>query len=422
MKIDSQKDYIKYFDKISPDNKLVEDTKRRMTEELNSTVYQENHIIVYKKIAAAAACFAIVGSAVLIVPKLKNAPVSTKPAITSVSSQPDGNGLICETTVSDPGKGITTSLTIKTKESVPGSSAELPVTTANKENTKSPVVSQPVKSKSVSESSVSVSESVRAAESSGNTDKTVDPDNSGVVTENAVSSAAETVTQRSSDENSVKDPEISDSIHSIGGGSGSEQTSADPVQNQDKNETKEYTYNGEKYIVNLLSNVDYISESEKASDDSSYNCYHYKNNSDEKKEKCYSEIRAFAEKNSFDSDDIVPEYLIDNKNDFSLSVGEDFFIYEFDPSHSGASGKDFISLGISGTSSDPAIKPAGYNMISTDKMVSNSINGIDFYLGNLVKDKCYCVSFEHNGLQYRILFKEYDFGDIIKYIQTLSEK
>lgn len=63
--------YKKYFDNISPDEKLVEKTKQKMLDEL----YKKNKVFNIRYYAAVAACLAFVISAVVLAPSLVNSPL-----------------------------------------------------------------------------------------------------------------------------------------------------------------------------------------------------------------------------------------------------------------------------------------------------------------------------------------------------------
>ena len=69
-------EYKKYYDKVSPNQKLIEETKAKMFEELESS--QERNITFMttsRRYIAAAACFVLIGATLAIVPNLSKMPV-----------------------------------------------------------------------------------------------------------------------------------------------------------------------------------------------------------------------------------------------------------------------------------------------------------------------------------------------------------
>ena len=93
-------EYKKYYDKVSPDQKLVDETKIKMLEELAKT--QRENITFWtasRRYIAAAACFVLIGATIAIVPNLQKIPVAenniNKNAVTTTvtSIKPDDEAL-----------------------------------------------------------------------------------------------------------------------------------------------------------------------------------------------------------------------------------------------------------------------------------------------------------------------------------------
>ena len=414
MKIDPNNDYKKYFDKISPDNRLIEDTKKKMMEELNSTVYKEkNHIVVYRKIAAAAACFAIVGSAVVMVPKLRNAPVSTKNNPSVQINQSESTSV---TSIAESEKSLSTSVYSKINEQVSKKTSVEPAVTSaytNAGTSKSvsassveasvnngrPVTSAKVTEKPVTESKTKETEAVSEAPVSSN------------VSEKPVSEV------KTSSSNNIET-----SFHGIGGSDNythSEETSSESsiiIRQVD----------GFDYTINLISNVISPKLGEDRNKTVKTEYFRKQNGIDE----IIPLIEDMVSSSGFDNKDVIPMGFISSEdfNDIYLECTSNDMVFEFNPFNSGAGEEKFISFAVSKNGEiGNIIKPIGSLCVTDLKGIDNSIFSDDgMFIGYIPSASCYCVSFDINGFKYRILFNGYEFDDVIDYIlpfiQNLTEK
>lgn len=414
MKIDPNNDYKKYFDKISPDNRLIEDTKKKMMEELNSTVYKEkNHIVVYRKIAAAAACFAIVGSAVVMVPKLRNAPVSTKKNPSVQINQSESTSV---TSIAESEKSLSTSVYSKINEQVSKKTSVEPAVTSaytNAGTSKSvsassveasvnngrPVTSAKVTEKPVTESKTKETEAVSEAPVSSN------------VSEKPVSEV------KTSSSNNIET-----SFHGIGGSENythSEETSSESsiiIRQVD----------GFDYTINLISNVISPKLGEDRNKTVKTEYFRKQNGIDE----IIPLIEDMVSSTGFDNKDVIPMGFISSEdfNDIYLECTSNDMVFEFNPFNSGAGEEKFISFAVSKNGEIGNImKPIGSLCVTDLKGIDNSVFSDDgMFIGYIPSASCYCVSFDINGLKYRILFNGYEFDDVIDYIlpfiQNLTEK
>lgn len=429
MKIDSNNEYKKYFDKISPDNRLIEDTKKKMMEELNSTVYKEKkNIVVYRRIAAAAACLAIVGSAVVMVPKLKNVPVSTKNNSTIQIEQSD---MTCVTSSPESEKSSSTSVCSKVKESNTNNSLtkELTVTTAESNISKSAVVVSTVETSVNNNKALAADvKETRKENTSISSEKSVKQTEAVSVSENIVSTNASEIVI--SEETKQKDPkESNQEYHIIGDGDRNGDSKTDNVPDSTGSQKIISRQIGDtEYTINLITSAylcGHVSGNVKA--ESKY----FKKSTD--KEKGISVINELVSKNEFDLTDTVPLNFIMNNDieEISMEYTSNDIIYEFNPLNSGAGEEKFISFAVSKNTE------VGYIMKSAGELCTTDLYGIDnsifsknnndgIYLGYVPSDKCYCAAFDINGFKYRILFKGFEFEDVINYIQpfvlTITEK
>lgn len=165
-------EYKKYYDKVSPDQKLVDETKIKMLEELAKT--QRENITFWtasRRYIAAAACFVLIGATIAIVPNLQKIPVaenninknavtttvtSIKPddealPVTSVTTQKEDK-IVSEkvTTVTSDTRqditaltGITLQTTVSSKQSDTNSQSVRETTVYSENTTQSEVNTQP---------------------------------------------------------------------------------------------------------------------------------------------------------------------------------------------------------------------------------------------------------------------------------------
>lgn len=414
MKIDPNNDYKKYFDKISPDSRLIEDTKKKMMEELNSTVYKEkNHIVVYKRIAAAAACFAIVGSAVVMVPKLKNVPVSTNNNSAIQIEQKETSSV----TISSEAEK-SSSVSSKEKESASNKSSTESVVTSADKNSVKPV------SVSVTEAPVNNKQQVISSKETVNktipSDKPNSESKAVSVPEAPVSSA---VTEKVIiDETKPGSSDGDDTrFHGIGG-SDAALPSEDGLNSDTNEETIVCKQIGNKnYNINLISSAVFYShiveQKEKVKSE-------YFKKSDGQ-DTIVSKIEGMASGCGFDDKAVIPLNFIlsDDSNDISLECTSNDLIFEFNPSNSSAGGEKYISFAVSKKGD------VGYKMKPKGKLCATELNEIDnsifsesnnegVYIGVISSNECYCVAFDFDGLKYRVLFNGYEFEDVLNYIQT----
>ncbi len=414
MKNDSNNEYKNYFDKISPDNRLIEDTKKKMMEELNSTVYKEKHnIFVYRRIAAAAACFAIVGSAVVMVPKLKNAPVSNNNNSSVKIEQTDTS---CSESVSESEKSSSASVESKIKESTyKKSSTELNITVTDTDLSKAvSVTDTPVNSgkKAVS------SKETEKKDTSYNTI----PKESDTVSVSEPPATENKPESKAPEETNIPDTEENE-FHGAGGVDQKEDSKtpsgADVTEDSS---TFSIQIGSENYTVNLISSAYFknhiLNDNEIIQSD-----YLRKSAG---KEKIISTVESKTSKCGFNVKDSVPlDFIIKNDvNDLSFECTSSDLILEINPSNSSAGGEKFISFAVSGKGEVGNImKPKGTLCAAELNGIDNSIfdqNGNEgVYIGFIPSTSSYCASFDLNGFKYRIMFNGYEFEDVIDYLQNL---
>lgn len=420
MKIDPNNEYKKYFDKISPDSRLLEDTRKKMMEELNSTVYQENrHLIVYRKIAAAAACFIIVGSAVIMVPKLKNVPVSPGPGASVMTDQTTCSS--SDSKASEPAKSSAVSSNEKIKEtSQKNIQTEKTATSVASEFSVSSSASKPNNAARADEfkntSSVSHRTNGQTQSSSGVSSETAKQQNAAETSVTQISALNVSKTESSAPV-THRHQDNTDPDHNAGGNSSGGNPSVDRPSYSGTEYFIETSSDGSaQYFINDLYNIRFGFYGDVAHlEQSSIKIENYSSDDE------ISKLNALADKYEFSRNLVVPDSLVKNNTYYLLNCASDSFVYSFKNNNNNKSVE--LSIANSGLK-------VGYTMELQNDAKINKINNTDVIiskgsseLGCDVFDN-YCVFFQKtkdNGqvLDYYFLFTNYDLDEVIESIKTM---
>lgn len=370
------KKYKEYFDNISPDDKLVENTRKKMLEELNRPAKNYN----IKPIVTAAACFLFTVSSIIIVPKLNSPQIAQTPSFTTETTT---TTLLSESTTKiEEISQYQTSASIK-KETQPI------ITFTDKEI---------ITTVSETEKSVQILEQTQVYSETVITDEVVETNTPLQITE--ISLSAVPVTESEIVVTTVPVSETT-SVNVRPGQSGGKITSVtDPIECCTITESRISYFTEIKegdIILNINQGYDYV--------------YNYP---DEPLIISNERVEEFFGKN------IIPYILSENftdtkcigyKYDVDFSSG---IIYTFgtETAPDKKTGK-FISMSVG-----EEIPECGYD-ISYINPVLTEIDGRNFVFGSLYGTNTFACSFENMGVNFKFFFKGYSISEILEIIMSV---